>query len=57
MGARGGGYSDKLLRMLSRTSSAGYVNFAFLKITTPTVFTRDLNHGPSDLKPSALPLC
>ena len=33
------------------------MNFEFLKITAPAVFTRDLNHGPLDLKASALPLC
>ena len=33
------------------------MNFEFLKITAHTVFNRDLNHGPLDIKASALPLC
>ena len=33
------------------------MNFEFLKITAPAVFTRGLNHGPLGLKASALSLC
>ena len=33
------------------------MNFEFLKITAPTVFSRDMNHEPLDAKASALSLC
>ena len=38
------------------TSSGGYVNFEFLKITAPIVFKQRFEPGPLDLKDSALPL-